>query len=250
MDENVILELKDVFFTNDEYLVLENINIKIYKNGYTVVIGKSGAGKTSLLKLLAGIYFPDGGKSYFYSKDSDEMRNKDFMSLRKRMGFVFQDSALISNLSIKENLLLPLNYHAYGVNVLEKEKMVSALLEKISLLESLDERPAQLSLGEQKLVSIARGIILKPEILFLDEPLAYLDESNCRKMIKLIRDYYLENDATIIAVTNSKSFIIDVADRIVLVDNKTIAFDEKIKKIKDSDPAILAELIKDMIINI
>jgi phospholipid/cholesterol/gamma-HCH transport system ATP-binding protein len=246
LENETVIELKNVLFTNDDYTVLENINLSIYKNTFTTIIGKSGAGKTSLLKLIAGIYYPDKGEVKIFSNNLNVLTSQEMISLRKKMGFVFQDSALISNLSIKENLMLPLSYHEYNISVKDKNEVILDALDKINLTDTLDQRPAQLSLGEQKLIAMARAMILKPEILFLDEPLAYLDELNMKKVLFLIEEYFKNHNATVIAVSNIKSIVNMLSERIILIDNKTILINDYVLEIKKSDRFALPELLNEI----
>lgn len=245
MNENII-ELKNVNFTNVNYKVLDDINLKIKKNTFTTIIGKSGSGKSTLLKIMAGILTPDNGIVKIKNKDINNIDEKENIALKKEIGFVFQDVALLSNLSIKENLALPLEFHFKNMTKDEIEDKIVKILNKVTMLESLNERPAQLSLGEQKLVGIARAMITEPDILYLDESLASIDPTIFKKMLKLIGEYSELENTTIIAVTHSKNMILKLSDRIILIDNKTIIIDKLKTSILKMSEKERPEIINDI----
>jgi ABC-type lipoprotein export system ATPase subunit len=242
---SVLLELKDVNFYNDDYQVLKNINLKININENTAIIGKSGSGKSTLLKLISGIISPTNGSIIVNQFTTDN--DLDSVIFRKNIGFVFQDGALISNLNIKENLELPLKFKFPYISKNEMENKIIYLLERINLKEALYERPAHLSHGEIKLISIARSIITKPNILFMDEPLTFLDASNSKLVIEILKEYIQNNNATLIFVTNLKSIIQNIAERIILIEDKTINFDNYMNNIKNFDRNKLPKLLDDII---
>ncbi|MBN2547407.1 MAG: ATP-binding cassette domain-containing protein [Spirochaetes bacterium] len=242
-----LIEAVDVSYTNVDYEVVNNINLKIKKDSFTSIIGKSGSGKSTLLKLLAGILIPDNGKIIINSKDINQLEGEHLISFKKKIGFVFQDAALISNLSIKENLILPLDFHYPKMDKNENEKIINDLLKKVDMDDCLNERPAQLSMGEKKLISFVRAMLLKPELLFLDEPLSSLDATTAIKMIDLCEEYSTLENTTIIAVTNLKTFIHKLADRIIYLENKTIALDKSIKEIYSTNPSERPQIINDLL---
>lgn len=220
-----IIKLTDVSFSNIDYLVLDNINVNIKINTFTAITGKSGAGKSTLLKLMSGILTPTKGKVEIYGKDIHNLETKEILSIKKKLGFCFQDSALLSNLTIRENLALPLKFHFKNIKEDYVNKKIVEYLEKINLMDSIDLRPAQLSQGEQKMVSLIRSLIIDPEILFIDEALSNIDPSLRKVIISLIKEYSSKPWGTIIAVTHNRKIIDELAKRILVVDEKKIKID-------------------------
>lgn len=244
---DIVLKLKNISYISGDYKVIGNINVSIEKNTFTAIIGKSGAGKSTLLKLMAGLLLPTIGDLRIFSKNIHKIKEQIGIRMRRNIGYVFQDGALLSNLSIKENLMLPLNFHKKYLSNELKLKMVTDILKSVDLNDSLELRPAQLSMGEIKLVAIARAMILQPEILFLDEALSSIDPSSAKKMAAIIHEYSNKEWTTVIAVTYSKNLVEKTADRIIVVDNKTISVDDKKENIliKDFDrrPKILNDIL-------
>lgn len=242
-----IIELKDISYTNVDYLVLKDINLKIHKNSFTSIIGKSGSGKSTLIKLIAGILKPDKGQVLMNGVDINELSEVDLIKYRSKLGFVFQDSGLISNLTIRENFLLVLEFHKPDMDKKKMNDLIYESLLKVNMEDSINDRPAQLSMGEKKLVSFARAMILKPDILFLDEALASIDASQVKKTVQLCNEFFMQNDKTIIAVTNLKHFVIQLATRIIMIENKKIIIDENKEKLLKTDKKDLPESITDLL---
>jgi len=165
----------------------------------------------------------------------------------KKIGFVFQDAALISNLSIRENLILPLDFHYPKMDKNESDKLINNLLKNVGMADCLNERPAQLSLGEKKLIAFVRAMLLKPELLFLDEPLSSLDVTTAKKMTALCEEYAALENTTIIAVTNLKTFMNKLIDRIIYLENKTISLNKTIKEINDMTSSQKPQIINDLL---
>jgi phospholipid/cholesterol/gamma-HCH transport system ATP-binding protein len=245
--ENII-ELNNVTFFSDDYRILDDISLNIEKDTYTCIIGRSGAGKSTLLKIMAGILTPQNGTVKLFSRDINNLRTKENFDLRKKVGFVFQDAALISNISIKENLLLPLEYHRSELKREEMYRKIIKIMEKIELLDAVDLRPAQLSFGERKLVGIARALITEPQVLFLDDPLASIDATLSKKISLLIKEYNDLEDTTIVAVSSLKSLIYNNNDRIVLIDCKSVAMDSTIGKILKTKKNDRLKIINDFLL--
>ncbi|HOJ63972.1 MAG TPA: ATP-binding cassette domain-containing protein [Spirochaetota bacterium] len=222
---NEVIKLTDVSFSNIDYLVLDNINVSIYLHSFTAIIGKSGAGKSTLLKLMSGILTPTKGKVEIYGRDIHNLETKEILSIKKKLGFAFQDSALLSNLTIRENLSLPLRFHFKNITEEYMNKKITEYLEKVNLMDSIDLRPAQLSLGEQKMVSLIRALIIDPEILFIDEALSNIDPSLRKVIINLIKEYAEKPWTTVVGVTHNKKILETLATRILVVDEKRIKID-------------------------
>ena len=246
MKEKTVLELENIYFSNENYLVLDNISLDIKLNTFNCIVGRSGAGKSTLLKIMAGLLTPNMGRVIINNNDITKLFEKDYLRLRRRIGFAFQDAALISNLSIKENLILPLKYRFKNITEKQIEKRVGEIIEKISLEDSLYLRPAQLSHGEQKLVSIMRAIITEPELLFLDEPLTSIDATLGKRIIQIINEYSIKEWTTVIIVTHSKNLIADNATNLFLIEDKKISYHLDKDEIQNIKIDNLPQLLKDI----
>lgn len=240
------VRLKNVTFKNNNFLVLNDISLEIEKNTMTSIVGRSGAGKSTLLKIMAGLFLPTSGTVEINGKDYYKLDDEERIELRKKVSFVFQNSALISNLSIKENLLLPLNFHYKNLSTALQDKKVSEVLEQVGMADSIYNRPAQLSAGEQKLVSIARALITDPEMIFFDEPLGSLDATISKKILKIIKEYATLEKTTVIIVTYSRDVIIELGDKIMLLDKKKVTMNTDKNNIFTLSDDQMPEIIKDI----
>lgn len=247
--KEVVLRLSDVSFSNNGTPILKSASLEIERNTLTTVLGRSGSGKSSLIKIMAGIFVPDSGVVEIQGQDFYRQKEKEKINIRKKVSFVFQNAALISNLSIKENLMLPLNFHYPKMPLKERNDLIERMLTQVDMLKSINGRPAQLSVGEKKLIGIARALITKPEILFLDEPLGSLDASVSCKLLDVIHSYSLHQWSTIVAVTYSKEIITGIGTHIILLEDHMIKFNltkEKVINMQDFEkPEIIAKMFSD-----
>ncbi len=244
-----IITLENVSFKNDNYTVLENVNVEIEIDRFTAVIGKSGAGKSTLIKIMAGLVEPTAGNVKIYGVDMTDYDSPQVNRIKKKIGFSFQDSALLSNLSIRENLALPLKYYFKNMTEKRMTERIEELLDKVSLLDSQFLRPAQLSFGEQKLASIIRSMTTNPEILFLDEPLTSIDATLSKKVLALIKDYSKNEWTTVIIVTHSPELIINEAKKIIVIEDKVIKLETTPKELLAGGRVDGMEIVNDMFEN-
>ncbi|HOV15068.1 MAG TPA: ATP-binding cassette domain-containing protein [Spirochaetota bacterium] len=245
--DNIILELRDVNFSATNESILTNINLKIVKDTFVAIIGRSGSGKSTLLKIMAGLQVPDSGNVIINNCDITDFGYEEMIPVRKKIGYAFQDAALISNLSIKENLMLGLDFHFPKLTRWDKERMVRKILDRMMILHTFDSRPAELSLGEKKIISIARSMVIEPEILFLDEPFAFIDISISKMIKNIIKEYSDKESTTVICVTNSRVLINELADHIMIIDNGNITLNSSKESIMNTDKDERPQLINDIL---
>ncbi len=245
-----IVKLENVSFINDDYKVLDDISLEIKKNSMTCIIGVSGSGKSTLIKLMAGLVLPTSGNIMIHGFEIHKLHEKALLSLRRKVSFVFQNSALISNLSIKENVMLPLNFHFPKLKQKEKNEMAEDFLSKVGMKDSMNQRPAQLSSGEQKLVAVVRGLITKPELIFFDEPLGSLDSTSAKIVTNMIKEYSDKEKTSTVIVTYSKDIISRLSDALVVIDNKKVStFDRKNRNYNYDSSIKDIELLNDIFTN-
>ncbi|HEQ71073.1 MAG TPA: ATP-binding cassette domain-containing protein [Spirochaetia bacterium] len=210
------IELKNVVVYSNDYRVLDDVSLTIPAGQFTLILGPTGCGKSTLLKVIAGILIPDKGQVLIEGREYSAYTEKELIAIRRRNGFVFQDSALWANKSILENLSLPLHFHFPELLQSQIEERVTAVLDEITLLDSLHLRPAQLSTGEQKMVSFRRALITDPDVIFLDEPTASVDLSMRRKMMRVLwREK--QRHATMVAVTHDAEILSLFTDYLVVL---------------------------------
>ena len=211
-----IIEMKDVTFQAQNYLIVKNFSHSFEEGKTTVLVGPSGSGKSTVLKLCAGVLVPVSGIVSFRDKNIFDMSQNENLAFRRQGAFVFQDSALWANQSLYHNLELPLRIHFPKMDSRTRENRINSVLKDVGYRRSLSIRPSQLSIGEQKMIAFARAMVCRPTLLFLDEWTESLDDSAAQRLISLVRKYQAENH-TIILVSHDFRIIKSLADYILMM---------------------------------
>jgi phospholipid/cholesterol/gamma-HCH transport system ATP-binding protein len=223
-----------------EYEILHDISLELYEGLATCIVGKAGSGKSTLLKTVAGLMLPYSGAVFFRGKNIHAMNKREELKFRSVCSFAFQDAALWANQTIYNNLALPLAIHKPHLTKSETDATVKRVIQRVGYLEGLGFRPADLSMGEQKLISIARCLICEPEILLLDEPTASLDHEAVDHLIQILTEEK-KVGKTIIMVTHDANLIARIADHICVVANGALATQGPAEKIA---PLLGGDLIR------
>ncbi len=201
-----ILMMKQVCYEDNNQKIINNISHYIESSTVTAFLGKPGSGKSTALKLLAGLIPPTSGSITFEDKNIHMLSQKQNMDFRKRASFMFQDSALWANQDIYHNLELPLLTHYPQMGAKERKERIKKYTELVDYNKPLIIRPAALSIGEQKKISFARALICEPEILFLDEPTESIDEKTEDLFIAILKDFIAQNK-TVVYVSHDNYLI-------------------------------------------
>lgn len=200
----------------DENVVLDNISVSFEQGKCNLIIGKSGAGKTVLLKCLIGVLTPTQGHIYFDQTDMSTLTPKRLKRFRTRMGVMFQNSALFDSMNVFENVLFPLQMFSKLSNS-EKKKRVCELLERVGLLEAGRLSISEISGGMTKRAALARALALDPEYLFCDEPNSGLDPQTSQTIDKLIYEITHENNITTVINTHDMNSVRNIGDTILFL---------------------------------
>ena len=205
--------IKKVFKTEEiETWALQNVNLEVKKGEFVAIMGPRGCGKSTLLNILGLLDNPSEGTYMLDGKDVSHMSEDDRTDLRKgRLGFVFQSFNLIDELSVVENVELPLLY--MGTPKKERRRLVNEVVERVAMSHRAQHFPAQLSGGQQQRVAIARAVISRPQIILADEPTGNLDSKHGKEVMELLKELHNEG-TTIIMVTHSQHDA-NYADRVV-----------------------------------
>ena len=223
-----IIEFKDIKKDYDKNVVIPNLNLSINKGEFITIIGTSGSGKTTVLKMMNGLIEPTSGMIQIHGKD---IKKQNLIQLRRKMGYVIQGSMLFPHLTVKQNI-------AY-VPQLEKKKvdhqLIEEWLQKVQLDPSLkDKYPSELSGGQQQRVAIARGLIHQPDILLMDEPFGAVDEITRRQLQDEILKIYQQTKTTILFVTHDIQEALKLGTRVLIMDQGIIQqFDTPEHIVKD-----------------
>lgn len=217
-----------------EKSVLKGIDFVFEKGKTNLIIGRSGAGKTVLLKTLIGLIAPDSGKVFYDEIDFYNLNFKEKRELRKKVGMLFQGVALFDSMTIEENIRFPLDMFT---NMTEKEKSVKVgyCLERVDLHEVNLKFPSELSGGMQKRVGIARAIVMDPEYLFCDEPNSGLDPKTSLIIDELISDITIERNITTIINTHDMNSVMEIGENILLLEKGELAWTGNKNEILNSD---------------
>lgn len=189
----------DVCYTPDKP-ILSNINLKIDPDSFHFLTGTSGAGKSSLLKMMYLALKPSTGHIEMFGRDIANLKMFEVSNIRKRIGIVFQDFRLIQNLSIRENVALPLRIFGAKEKIIQRH--VPELLDWVGLGNHLDSFPVSLSGGEQQRVAIARAVIARPNLLLADEPTGNVDDKIAERLMYLFEELYRAGTSVVVATHN------------------------------------------------
>ncbi len=201
-----LLELKNVSFYDGFTQVIKDTSFSIEKGSVTALLGDSGGGKSTVLKLISGIVPPSSGKLFYNDKDFSKLNEKENQEFRKRSAFMFQNSALWANQSLYQNLELPLKIHFPKMPPEKVKEKIEEAAKLVEFSKPLSLRPASLSAGEQKRIAFARALICEPEILFLDEPTESLNDTAADFFISILKDFCSRGN-TLIYVSHDNHFI-------------------------------------------
>ena len=209
MKSNIILQLCDISKYYKNNMIFNNINLTVNKGEVVSIIGKSGCGKSSLLKCINKLEKIQQGKIFIYNHDVENIKVED---LRKRVGIVFHDYNLFSHLTVIENLTIGL-MKLKKMTKSESIKKAEEILKKIDLIDKKNNYPDELSGGQQQRVAIARTILMKPNLILLDEPTSALDKESKNSVFDMIKELVKEN-MTMIIVSHEEQFVEEISDRI------------------------------------
>lgn len=200
-----VLEMQNVSFSSSTSKIINDVNLSIQEGTITEIYGASGGGKSVLLKLLAGILVPSSGRVLYYGKDIENMSHTEDLKFRKNCAFVFQNSALWSNQTIGQNIMLPLQIHFPKMNAEERNERIKKICQKVEYTKSLNLRPSDISDGEQKKVALARAMVIEPKVLFLDECTLSLDDHSAEVVMAGLHEY-VDSGNTIIYISHNEKF--------------------------------------------
>lgn len=235
------IEIRNLSFSYDNELIFSSINETIEKGSFNVITSIAGEGKTTFLKLIAGLKVPSEGEILVEGVPISSYTKSQMLDYHKRTGFLFQDAALINNLNILDNLSL---FYKYNTKLSEKEIMERLLpnLNFFDLADCLDLRPEQLSHGLQMIVSFIRAISGEPDFIILDEPLETLDQTLIQKMLEEL-EKLKDKGCTILIATHRVYLFSKLVDKVMILKNKNIIFSDSFHHLKKSSVIELTEMI-------
>jgi phospholipid/cholesterol/gamma-HCH transport system ATP-binding protein len=215
--ENIkpIIRIKDLRKSFGDNHVLNGFNMELFEGENLVLMGKSGSGKSVMIKCLVGLMQPDSGSIEIMGKDITKMTQKEFNDLRTELGFLFQGSALYDSMTVRENLEFPMRKQNKSEE--ESVKLVLEALESVGLTEAIDLMPEELSGGMKRRIALARAIILKPKIIIYDEPTTGLDPITSKEIIQLMRNIQQNYKTSSLIITHDVDCARVISNRMILL---------------------------------
>jgi phospholipid/cholesterol/gamma-HCH transport system ATP-binding protein len=212
-----VIEIKGLYKSFGNYHVLKGVDLDLYKGENLVVLGKSGTGKSVLIKILVGLLTPDAGEVKVLNQYVDQITYKELLALRLKVGFSFQNSALYDSMTVRQNLEFPLVRNQRKLTKAEVNLAVEEMLDAVGLLQTINQMPSELSGGQRKRIGIARTLILRPEIMLYDEPTAGLDPITCLEINSLINQVQERFHTSSIVITHDLTCAKAVGNRVAML---------------------------------
>ncbi|MDQ1151706.1 ABC transporter ATP-binding protein [Sphingobacterium zeae] len=232
-----VIEIRNVSKSFGDNHVLRGVNLDLYKEENLVVLGRSGTGKSVLIKLIAGLLKPDEGTINVLGNSVTELNDRELRELRLKIGFSFQNSALYDSMTVRENLEFPLVRNKRNLTRSEIDHAVEEVLDGVGLSQAINQMPSELSGGQRKRIGIARTLILRPDIMMYDEPTAGLDPITCLDINGLINEVQERYKTASIIITHDLACAKEVGDRIVMLLDGKFERQGSFEEIFDTDDA-------------
>jgi len=227
---NAVIKIRGLKKAFEDFSVLRGVDLDLYQGENLVVLGRSGTGKSVLIKIISGLLQPDAGTVEVLGHEIAAITEKELQALRIRIGFSFQNSALYDSMTVRKNLEFPLVRNRKNLTRKEIDNSVETVLDAVGLSQTINQMPSELSGGQRKRIGIARTLILNPEIMLYDEPTAGLDPITCIEINELINEVQERFKTSSIIITHDLTCAKMVGDRIsMLLDGqfqRTGTFDE------------------------
>ncbi|SHL36760.1 ABC transporter ATP-binding protein [Flavobacterium chilense] len=217
MKEEPIIKIKNLYKAFGKNKVLKGISFEVNKGEDLVILGRSGSGKSVAIKCLVGLLDPDKGKMEILGTEMTKLTYKQLNEIRLKIGFMFQDGALYDSMSVRENLTFTLKHHTRHLTEEDIQQQILEALDSVGLKEAIDKMPSELSGGMVKRISLARTIIIKPEIIFYDEPTAGLDTITAQEISELILSVQKKYKTTSIIITHDMICAKMTGNRIIII---------------------------------
>jgi phospholipid/cholesterol/gamma-HCH transport system ATP-binding protein len=233
----VIVEMQNLKKSFGNNHVLRNINLTINKGENLVILGKSGTGKSVLIKCIVGLVEPDEGKLVIFGQNIAELKNRELIKIRKKIGFLFQSGALYDSMTVRENLEFPLRRQLHSISKKKINELVKEALQNVGLADTIDKMPSELSGGMRKRLGLARTLILKPEIMLYDEPTTGLDPLTSKEISRLILDVQNIYHTSSVIITHDIECARLTANRIIVIKDGICTAEGSFSDLKNSEDA-------------
>lgn len=236
---NTVIQISNLCKSFGDNHVLKQFSLDLHKGENVVVLGKSGSGKSVLIKCIIGLMKPDSGSIEVFGKDVVNMPDVELNQMRVNVGFLFQSNALYDSMTVRKNLEFPLRRHKKDITKKETDDLVMETLNSVGLSHTVEMMPSELSGGMRKRIALARTLILKPKVILYDEPTTGLDPITSREIIKLMLSLQKKYGSSSIIISHDMNCVRMIADKIaMLIDGKCYAYGTYNELSSMNDPEI------------
>ena len=239
-----VVAVEDVHKSFGNQQVLNGVSLTVKRGETLAVLGRSGTGKSVLLRLVIGLEKPDSGSVRIHGQDIAGLALDQLGAIRIKMGFLFQHAALYDSLTVEQNVAFPLQHHKKTMPKSERRERVHQLLAEVGMESGFAKMPSDISGGMQKRVGLARALALEPDILLLDEPTAGLDPISSAEIDDLILKLQAEHHMASIVVTHDLHSAKTIADRIALLNEGDVVIDGSFEELQKSDIEFVREFLR------
>jgi phospholipid/cholesterol/gamma-HCH transport system ATP-binding protein len=242
-----VIEINNLSKGFADLKVLKNLSLKLYNGENLVVLGKSGSGKSVLIKCIVRLLYPDQGTIRVLGKNVSKLKRKELAVMREKIGFLFQSGALYDSMTIKENLEFPLRRIKKNLTRKEMDEKIDEVLENVGLTDTLHKMPSELSGGMRKRASLARTIIVDPLIMLYDEPTTGLDPVTSDGISELINDVQEKYNTSSIIITHDIECARATADRIIMLQDGEVYMEGTIDDFENSTDETITSFFKQQV---
>ncbi|GEP97218.1 ABC transporter ATP-binding protein [Chitinophaga cymbidii] len=236
-----VISIRGLYKSFGENRVLQGVDLDLYKGENIVVLGRSGTGKSVLIKIIAGLLKQDAGTVNVLGQEVSQLKSAELRELRLKVGFCFQHGALYDSMTVGENLAFPLTRNEPGMKREQREKRIEIVLDAVGLSQTIDQMPAELSGGQRKRIGIARTLILRPEIMLYDEPTAGLDPITCIEINNLINEVQKRFKTSSIIITHDLTCAKATGDKIAVLKDGQFIKKGNFDEVFESDDELIRE---------
>lgn len=239
-----IIEINSLKISFGKQEVLKNVSLELFNGENLVVLGKSGSGKSVLIKCIVGLLYPNDGIIKVFGENVGTLNNDGLGELRKKIGFLFQSGALYDSMTVKQNLEFPLLRIRKNLTKNERDEKIKEVLENVGLSDALNKMPSQLSGGMRKRISLARTIVVDPLIMLYDEPTTGLDPVTSDEISSLINDVQRKYKTSSIIITHDIECARTTADRVVMLQDGEVYMEGNLEEFEKSSDILIKSFFK------
>jgi len=245
LETTPLIEFKNVTKSFGDKIVLDNVNLKIYENQITTIIGKSGTGKSVLLKHIIGLLKPDRGTILFEGNPVGKMKKKEWEQYRSKISFLFQNNALMDSMTVFDNVAFPLK-HTTNLSKNEIAEKVLKRIEDLELTDATDKYPSELSGGMQKRVALARALVTDPKIVLFDEPTTGQDPIRKNMILSMIAHYRKKFGFTAVMISHDIPDVFFISDRIIILWEGGVGFEGNYEQAVSKKLPLIDEFLRSL----